>query len=120
MIKKIKMKKITVRFPERLKREMQSSLILSGYGLHGKSKWLKEAINQFIHQSDFVDYVENGMNINQAELTDVEAFYLDAKTLQTLRSAFIQIRLKYPLFEGIQSAFIRAAVIHRIMFKQSK
>ena len=112
-----KTKKVTVRFPKRLKSEMQSSLIKSGYGLHGKSKWLKESIALFLKQRNFVDFVENGIDINQAELSEVEAFYLDLDTIQVMKEAFLQIRVKYPLFEGVQSALIRSAVVYHLMLK---
>tara|TARA_R110000868_G_C10672784_1_gene746777 strand:+ start:381 stop:731 length:351 start_codon:yes stop_codon:yes gene_type:complete len=112
-----KVKKITVRFPKRLRSEMQASLAKSGYGLRGKSRWMKDAISVFLSQPDFVDYVDNGIDINQAELTDVEAFYLDAETVNMLKSAFVKIRVKYPLFEGVQSALIRAAVVYNLMLK---
>jgi hypothetical protein len=117
MLLEKKTKKITVRFPQRLKAEMQVALIQSGYGLHGKSRWLKEAIVIFLRQSDFVEYVEQGININQAELSGVEAFYLDFPTIQMMKDAFVQVRIKYPLFEGVQSALIRTAVIYSLMLK---
>jgi hypothetical protein len=116
-IEKRKTKKITVRFSKRLKIEMQTALIKSGYGLHGKSRWLKEAIVTFLRQSHFVDYVENGIDINQADLSDVEAFYLDNDTIQMLKSAFVEVRVKYPLFEGVQSALIRSAAVYSLMLK---
>ncbi len=112
-----KSKKITVRFSKRLKSEMQTALIKSGYGLHGKSRWLKEAITVFLLKPNFVDYVEHGININQAELSEVEAFYFDLDTIQLVKDAFIQVRVKYPLFEGVQSSFLRAAVVWSLMEK---
>lgn len=114
---KKKSKKITVRFPKRLKSEMQAALVKSGYGLRGKSKWLKESIVIFVSQPNFVDYVEHGIDINQAELSEVEAFYLDYKTIQILKDAFTEVRVKFPLFEGVQSALIRAAIIYSLMLK---
>ncbi|MBA3662295.1 MAG: hypothetical protein H0W64_11225 [Gammaproteobacteria bacterium] len=117
MENKKKNKKVTVRFPKRLKIEMQASLIKSGYGLRGKSRWLKDAISTFLLQPDFVDYVEQGIDINLAELSEIEAFYLDQETIQNVKNAFFSIRVKYPLFEGVQSAIIRAAVIYHIMLK---
>lgn len=108
-------KKITVRFSKRLKAEMQTALIQSGYGLHGKSRWLQMAIAAFLQQPDFVEYVEHGLDINQAELCEMEAFYLDMETLQLLKSAFFKVRVQYPLFEGVQSALIRASTIYSLM-----
>ncbi len=110
-----KTKKVTVRFPKRLKSEMQNALVKSGYGLRGKSKWLAEAIQLFFKQSNFVELAEQGIDINQAELTEVEAFYLDPATSEIVKTASIDIRKKHPLFEGVQSALIRSAVIYRLM-----
>lgn len=112
-----KTKKVTVRFSKRLKAEMQAALIKSGYGLHGKSRWLKETVSLFLQQRNFIDFVEHGIDINQAELTEVEAFYIDPDTVQMMKDAFVQIRVKYPLFEGVQSALIRAAIVYRLMLK---
>ena len=112
-----KSKKITVRFSKRLRAEMQISLIQYGFGLHGKSRWLKEAIHHFLSQSNYIDLVEHGININQAELTEVEAFYIDSDTLNELKNAFMEVRMRYPLFEGVKSALIRAAVINNLMLK---
>ncbi len=112
-----KTKKISVRFPQRLKAEMQTALIKSGYGLHGKSRWLQEVVTTFLQQPNFIDYVEHGIDINQAELSSLEAFYLDYHTLQLLKIAFVKVRVKYPLFEGVQSAIIRAAIVYHVMLK---
>lgn len=112
-----KNKKVTVRFPKRLKAEMQSALVKSGYGLHGKSKWLKEALVTFLQQSNFIDYVEHGTDINQAELSQVEAFYFDDHSFEMLKTAFVKVRVTFPLFEGVQSAIIRAAVVYELMLK---
>lgn len=114
---KRKTKKITVRFSKRLRSEMQAALIKSGYGLHGKSRWLKETVVNFLKLRDFVEYVEHGIGINQAELSEVEAFYLDTDTIQMLKDAYVKVRVQYPLFEGIQSALIRAAVVNNLMLK---
>lgn len=117
MDEKRKTKKITVRFPKRLKVEMQKSLIESGYGLRGKSRWLKEGIINFLMQPNFFDSVEHGSDINQAELLELEAFYLDMDTIKILKNGFVKVRENYPLFEGVQSAVIRAAVVHRLLKK---
>lgn len=110
-------KKVTVRFSAKLKAEMQTALIESGYGLHGKSKWLQEGIIEFLGQPSFIESVENGISMNQADLTEVEAFYFSPEIIQLLKSAYIKVRTKYPLFEGVQSAIIRSAVVHKLMLK---
>ncbi|MEO8402867.1 MAG: hypothetical protein ABI597_13930 [Gammaproteobacteria bacterium] len=118
MKSKKKTKKITVRFSERLKMEMQQSIINSNYGLHGKSRWLGEAIDLFLAQQNYVELVEHGIDINQADLSEVEAFYLNEDTIEAVKKALTSVRVKYPLFEGVQSAFIRACVTFRLMLRK--
>jgi hypothetical protein len=113
-----KKKKITVRFGKRLKTEMQHAITHSDYGLRGKSRWLSESIDMFVSQKHYIDLIENGSEINQAELTEVEAFYLSHDTAQKIRSATTLLRTQFPLFEGVQSAFIRACVTFRLMLKR--
>ncbi|MCE3237387.1 MAG: hypothetical protein K0R24_368 [Gammaproteobacteria bacterium] len=113
-----KSKKLTVRFAKRLKIEMQQAIINSDYGLHGKSRWLAEAIIIFLNQANYVELVEHGININQADLSEVEAFYLDEEMLIKVKNALTNVRVKYPLFEGVQSAFIRACVIYKLMLRK--
>ena len=113
-----KSKKITVRFSKSLKAEMQQAIISSNYGLHGKSKWLGEAIVFFLEQSNYIDLVEHGVDINQAELSEVEAFYLNEEVIKAMKVALTKVRVKFPLFEGVQSAFIRACVTYRLMRKK--
>lgn len=113
-----KTKKITVRFSKRLKAEMQHAIVDSNYGLHGKSRWLAEAIKNFLTQPNYLDWVEHGVSVNQADLTEVEAFYLHEETLKTIKQSLFDIRVKYPLFEGVQSALIRACIIYRLMLKK--
>lgn len=110
-----KTKKVTVRFSKRLKTEMLGALFKSGYGLRGKSRWVGEALQLFLTQKNFVELSEQGIDVNQAELTEVEAFYVDTEVIQRIKNASIEIRTKHPLFEGVQSSLIRAAVIYRLM-----
>jgi len=112
-----KSKKITIRVSSRLRGEVQSAVNKAGFGSRGKSKWLKQAIANFLKDPNFVDYVEHGTDINQAELNQVEAFYIDQETILKLKEAVLTVRVKYPMFEGVQSALIRAAIVYSLMLK---
>lgn len=107
--------KVTVRFSKRLRDEMNTCIVNHGYGLHGKSKWISEAIQKFINRIDFIELVEHGQNINQGDLVSVEAFYIDESTKRLLEQAIVKVRIKHPLFEGVQSAIIRASVINSLI-----
>jgi glutamate racemase len=111
-----KAKKITVRFSKSLKAEMQHAIIKLGYGLHGKSRWLTDAVVNFLKQPNYIELVEHGINMNQADLCDVEAFYLHERIVNEVKQALIQVRTHFPMLEGVQSAFIRSCVIYQLVF----
>lgn len=112
----MKSKKITVRFPQTLRAAMHTAMMQSGYGAHAKSRWIIEAMHGLLLQENLLDFVENGIDIHQSDLFNIEAFYLDPLTEQKLKLALVKIRKEQPLFEGVQSAFIRACVIYRLLF----
>lgn len=66
---------------------------------------------------NYIELVENGIYMNQSELREVEAFYLTEVSNAQLNKALLAVRIEYPLLEGVKSAFIRAAVIYKLMLK---
>jgi hypothetical protein len=111
-----KSKKVTIRFSKKMKIEMQKAVIDSDYGLHGKSKWLAAAIKKLTLNPYLISLVGNGTSESQAELTEVEAFYLSNETLEDIKFVIIKVREQDPFFEGIQSALIRASIVYALMF----
>lgn len=112
---KTKTKKITVRFSNKLKQAMEKSIIENGYGMHGKSKWVSEAITVFASLSNLNEFIEEGENINQGMLEKVEAFYLSSSTMLILKELMMKARQYNPLLEGVQSSIVRASVINKLI-----
>ena len=110
-----KSKKITVRISDTMKTALQNDVMKCGYGFHGKSRWLSEAVSSFLQVPSYVDLVENGECSNQAQLTSVEAFYVPISLISKLKKAQLEVRKNNPLLEGVQSAIIRASVVNRLM-----
>jgi hypothetical protein len=114
---KPKSKKITVRLSKKMKQELHKAVKTSCYGIRGKSKWLESSIKTFIKSPYFISMVENGISELQADLTEVEAFYLMMETQNEIRMAIKAIRESNPFFEGVQSAILRSAVIYCLMMR---
>ncbi len=112
---KEKTKKITVRFSNKMKREMEKDIIENGYGMHGKSKWVSEAITALSVLSNLNELIEDGENINQGILESVEAFYLSENTMTVLKELMIKARRYNPMLVGVQSSIIRASVINKLI-----
>lgn len=105
--------KTTVRLPKSTKREMIETIIASGYGMRGKSKWVSEAIAQLLGIKGFHELVDIGDEMEG--LVDVESFYLTSELKELLDLALIKVRQFYPTMEGVQSCIIRTSIIQRLI-----
>jgi len=107
--------KITVRFPKELRLAMLQSIVNDGYGLHGKSKWAMEAIQEFLKLNQFVDFVDIGSEAGNGELTETESFNFPITIVEELEKAVLKVREKYPTIEGIRSIIIRSSVLQKLL-----
>ena len=107
--------KITIRIPEVLRKEVLQVIVDDNYGLRGKSRWVAEAIIDFLNKENFLDFVDIGSEMNGADLIAIESFYLSAEILDAIEKAMLKIRQKYPMMEGIKSVIIRSSIIQRLL-----
>ncbi len=82
------------------------------YGMMGKRKWIKEAIADLVKTDMGLASVGLGEHYEVHDAQDV--VIMDMKTVQRLEAAMTMIRRQDPLFEGVQSAVIRAAIRMRL------
>lgn len=105
--------KTTVRLPQKTRQEMIHSIINSGYGLRGKSRWICEAIHQLLSINNYHELVDIG---NELEgLYEVESIYITSELKEALDHALIAVRKSYPAMEGVQSSIIRTSIIQRML-----
>lgn len=105
-------KKTTYRLPSELRNSMLESVAME-YGKKGKSKWIKEAIDGLIAKDKGLTSVGLGEDYETNDASDV--LVIDSATLEKLQTAMTLIRRQDPLFEGVQSAVIRAAIRMRLL-----
>jgi|SRR3990170_1446636 len=110
--------KITARFSTELKNLMLQAVISDGYGLRGKSKWLSEAIEDFV-KIDYIDLVDIGSEMSTGELKETESFYLSPSIIDILEEATINVRVTLPKIDGVKSIIIRSSVFQRL-FRSKK
>lgn len=110
MDKKIK---ITARFTTELKKLMLQAVISDGYGLRGKSKWVSEAIENFV-KMDYINLVDIGSEMSAGELKETESFYLSPVIIDILEEITIKARLAHPKIEGVKSIIIRSSIFQRL------
>jgi len=106
--------RVTVRLPSRLEMDLMQRVISDGYGMKGKSRWVGEAIQNFMALHDFEEYVEYSSDMNDTEKNKLQSFYLTKDLVKDLRDAVIRARKKYPELEGVRSLIIRSSIIQRL------
>ncbi len=103
--------KTTYRLPNILRLKMLHA-VENSYGKKKKSKWINEAINDLINNDIGLSSVGLGEYYETQDKTDV--ILIDEKTFENLEAAMTIVRRHDPLYEGVQSSIIRAAIRRRL------
>lgn len=111
-IKKPVLKKTTYKIPHDLKIEMLTAVTRDGYGLKGKSKWIKTAIQALLEDDPELKTVGIGDALTKNNSVDVVNLPKDIK--DQLMDGIYTLRRRDPLWEGVQGALIRAAIKHQL------
>ncbi len=104
--------KTTITLPEKLKIDIDRRVISDGYGFRGKSKWVSEAIEDFLGLENFIEYVEME---DLSNLDDRMSFSIDYLLETSISEAIISVRRIYPHLEGVKSKILRTALVQRLV-----
>ena len=106
MMTSIKLQKI-------LHHKMQQQIIGDGYGMRGKSKWIIEAIENFLQLPDYPSLTDIADDMEH--LSDLVSIRLPDNLMLQLEKAVINVRREYPAMEGVKSNLIRASIMQRLI-----
>ena len=84
-----------------------------GYSLREKSKWISEAIEDFLTLKEYQSLVEMAELVN--DFTKNETIYITPDIEDKLDEAIIKVRTQYPTLEGVKSLIVRASIIRRLV-----
>jgi hypothetical protein len=107
--------KVTVRMPQFLRKEVLQAIVNCDYGMRGKSRWVLDAITDFLSKENFIDFVDIGSEMSNSDLMTVETFYLPIEILDAMDGAILKVRHKYPMMEGVKSVIIRSSIIQQLL-----
>ena len=93
--------------------KMQQRIISDGYGMRGKSKWIIEAIENFMQIPDYPSLVDIADEMEL--LTEIVSIRLPEKLMTMIDHAIIKVRREYPAMEGVKSNLIRASIMQRLI-----
>jgi hypothetical protein len=103
----------SIKLQNRLHYKMQQRVISDGYGMRGKSRWVIEAIENFLQLPDYPTLVDIADDMDQ--LSDILSIRLSEELTVKLDQAVIQVRRDFPAMEGVKSNLIRASIIQRLL-----
>jgi hypothetical protein len=105
--------KVSFVLPSGLQQDLKERIVLDGYDLKGKSKWVVEAIWQLLKLEDFMDLVK--INDVMQGFEKFESVLVDRHLKKQLEDSVIKVRKRYPEIDGVQSRIIRTAIIQRLL-----
>ncbi len=103
----------SVKLQKLLHFKMQQQVISDRYGMRGKSKWIIEAIEDFLQLPDYPSLTDIANEMEQ--LTEMVSIRLSDELMFKLDQAIIKVRLQYPAMEGVKSNLIRASIMQRLI-----
>ncbi len=105
------------KIPDDLELSLNKKIVSDGYGMRGKSRWICDAIENFLTFSDSefvldcIEYAdEYSSNLNKSV-----SFRPTEKIDVLLSDWVIKTRKKMPSLEGVRSKIMRAALIQSIL-----
>jgi hypothetical protein len=105
--------KITFVVQEQLQKELRQQIINDGYSMQEKSKWIAEAIQNFLKIENYIELVNLGDVMQGFEKS--ESVVIEPTLKKMLDEAVLVTRKSYPLLEGVQSRIIRTSIVQRLI-----
>jgi hypothetical protein len=96
-----------------MSKEIRQRMLKDNYSLREKSRWISEAIEDFLKLNDYHSFVEMANLV--ADLTHAETIYITSDIVDKLEDAVLQVRKEHPVLEGVKSLIVRASVIRRLV-----
>ncbi|MDR5728930.1 MAG: hypothetical protein RB191_16060 [Terriglobia bacterium] len=98
--------------PSTLKKALMCKVESDGYGVRGKSKWIREAFLAMIDRDPGLQYVGQGDRIEPQDEQELITLPKDLSLL--LSDKVLQLRLAAPTLEGPRSLLLRSAIRYRL------
>jgi hypothetical protein len=105
----------SIKISKNISQKMLEKIVCDGYGMKGKSKWIVEAIADFIKLKDFIE-LTNIADDTPGEFVST-SIRIPFDLIKKIDEAVISIREKHPAMEGVRSNIIRASIIQRLIRK---
>lgn len=103
----------SLKLSKQLHNRLLQKIVADGYGMRGKSKWIIEAVEEFLRLPNYPELVDIASEM--AELTEVLSIRVTDTNMQHIDEAIFEVRTQYPTLEGVKSNIIRASIMQRLI-----
>jgi len=103
----------SVKLPTALSQKMNEQIIADGYGMRGKGKWIKEALESFLRLSDYPELTN--LADEMAKPAKTVSIRLSRDLMLRVEKAIVTVREDYPSLEGVKSKIIRTSIYQRLI-----
>jgi len=104
---------ISFRTSDKIVQKMLERVVLDGYGLKGKSRWVAGAVERLLDMPEYwnlVDIASIQEDFGKA-VTCIISESLNGK----IENALIEVRRHFPGMEGVKSNILRASIAQRLL-----
>ncbi|MFW2535212.1 hypothetical protein [Legionella sp. 28fT52] len=112
-IQSVKKARISYFVPDAVLNDIKEKMISQGYDLKGKSKWISEAVQDLLEITNYTELVN--ISDQMQGFQKLDSVSVDSDLKQKLEEAIIEVRMKFPTIEGVQSKIIRTAIVQRLL-----
>jgi len=104
---------LSFKLPVFVEQKVNEYIIAHGYGMRGKSKWIREAIVSLLSFSNYPELVSlSDQPIGKNKTVTVR---IPQSLLLKLEQSAIEVRKEYPILDGIKSKIVRTAILQKII-----
>lgn len=111
----MKKKRVSVLLSENAINEVHERMLKEGYSLREKSRWIAEAIEDFLKLEGYQSLVETADLVSDFSSVRTESLYITSEIEDSLEQAIINVRKEYPALEGVKSLIVRASITRRLL-----
>jgi hypothetical protein len=103
----------TFKLPSSICQKLLEQVVKDGYGLRGKSRWVKEAVENFLKMPNHPELVTIADDIEKLDKSI--CIRIPASFANKIEKTVTEIRKIYPNLEGVRSNIFRASIMQRLI-----
>lgn len=105
----------SIKIPKELEQAVLKSVVECGYGLHGKCKWMVEAIEELFDLPNMAELVDVASIMEMDSTPKTMSIRLPIEISNRVEDGIIKVRKEFPGMEGVKGNILRASIIQKLI-----